>query len=86
LIAFDNMLWGGAVAKAAGDADTRALQALNDNCTPTARRHGAAHGGRRTDAGAQALSRPTPRFPCALRPAVLAFLLMRRRLQPAAGR
>ncbi|HVQ04816.1 MAG TPA: SAM-dependent methyltransferase, partial [Burkholderiaceae bacterium] len=30
LIAFDNMLWGGAVAKAAGDADTRALQALND--------------------------------------------------------
>jgi len=30
LIAFDNMLWGGAVAKAAADADTRALQALND--------------------------------------------------------
>jgi len=30
LIAFDNMLWGGAVAKPANDADTRALQALND--------------------------------------------------------
>jgi caffeoyl-CoA O-methyltransferase len=30
LIAFDNMLWGGAVAKPAKDADTRALQALND--------------------------------------------------------
>jgi predicted O-methyltransferase YrrM len=30
LIAFDNMLWGGAVAKPATDADTRALQALND--------------------------------------------------------
>ncbi len=30
LIAFDNMLWSGAVAKPAGDDDTRALQALND--------------------------------------------------------
>jgi predicted O-methyltransferase YrrM len=30
LIAFDNMLWGGAVARPGGDADTRALQALND--------------------------------------------------------
>jgi predicted O-methyltransferase YrrM len=30
LIAFDNTLWGGAVAKAASDADTRALQALNN--------------------------------------------------------
>jgi predicted O-methyltransferase YrrM len=29
LIAFDNMLWGGAVAEASGDPDTRALQALN---------------------------------------------------------
>ena len=30
LIAFDNTLWSGAVAKPAKDADTRALQALND--------------------------------------------------------
>jgi predicted O-methyltransferase YrrM len=30
LIAFDNMLWGGAVARPAKDADTAALQALND--------------------------------------------------------
>jgi caffeoyl-CoA O-methyltransferase len=30
LIAFDNMLWNGAVAKPSTDADTRALQALND--------------------------------------------------------
>jgi predicted O-methyltransferase YrrM len=30
LIAFDNTLWGGAVAKPASDADTLALQALND--------------------------------------------------------
>lgn len=30
LIAFDNTLWAGAVAKPAQDADTRALQALND--------------------------------------------------------
>ena len=30
LIAIDNVLWGGAVARAAEDADTRALQALND--------------------------------------------------------
>jgi predicted O-methyltransferase YrrM len=30
LIAFDNMLWSGAVAKPSKDADTRALQALND--------------------------------------------------------
>jgi predicted O-methyltransferase YrrM len=30
LIAFDNTLWSGAVAKPATDADTRALQALND--------------------------------------------------------
>jgi predicted O-methyltransferase YrrM len=30
LIAFDNTLWSGAVARPAGDADTRALQALND--------------------------------------------------------
>ena len=30
VIAFDNMLWGGAVAKPASDADTLALQALND--------------------------------------------------------
>lgn len=30
LIVFDNMLWGGAVAKPSTDADTRALQALND--------------------------------------------------------
>jgi predicted O-methyltransferase YrrM len=29
LIAFDNTLWGGAVARAAKDADTAALQALN---------------------------------------------------------
>ena len=29
LIAFDNMLWGGAVARAAEDADTAALQMLN---------------------------------------------------------
>jgi len=30
LIAFDNMLWGGAVARPSSDADTLALQALND--------------------------------------------------------
>lgn len=30
LIAFDNTLWGGAVARPAQDEDTRALQALND--------------------------------------------------------
>jgi len=30
LIAFDNMLWGGAVARPADSADTAALQALND--------------------------------------------------------
>jgi caffeoyl-CoA O-methyltransferase len=30
LIAFDNTLWAGAVARPAKDADTRALQALND--------------------------------------------------------
>ncbi|HEX5961720.1 MAG TPA: class I SAM-dependent methyltransferase [Rhodanobacteraceae bacterium] len=30
LIAFDNTLWGGEVAKPAQDDDTRALQALND--------------------------------------------------------
>ena len=30
LIAFDNTLWGGAVARPAESADTRALQALND--------------------------------------------------------
>jgi caffeoyl-CoA O-methyltransferase len=30
LIAFDNTLWGGEVAKPANDDDTRALQALND--------------------------------------------------------
>jgi predicted O-methyltransferase YrrM len=30
LIAFDNTLWSGAVAKPSKDADTRALQALND--------------------------------------------------------
>jgi caffeoyl-CoA O-methyltransferase len=30
LIAFDNTLWGGDVARPAKDADTRALQALND--------------------------------------------------------
>lgn len=30
LIALDNMLWGGAVARPDGDVDTRALQALND--------------------------------------------------------
>ena len=30
LIAFDNTLWGGEVARPAKDADTRALQALND--------------------------------------------------------
>ncbi|HWK84076.1 MAG TPA: class I SAM-dependent methyltransferase [Caldimonas sp.] len=29
LIAIDNVLWGGAVARPAADADTRALQALN---------------------------------------------------------
>jgi predicted O-methyltransferase YrrM len=29
LIAIDNTLWGGAVARPADDADTRALQALN---------------------------------------------------------
>ena len=68
LIAFDNMLWGGAVARPAGDGDTRALQALNDKLQRRrARRHGAAHGGRRAGAGAQALIGRTPRFPCALR-------------------
>jgi caffeoyl-CoA O-methyltransferase len=30
LIVFDNMLWSGAVAKPSADADTLALQALND--------------------------------------------------------
>ncbi len=30
LIAIDNVLWSGAVARPAADADTRALQALND--------------------------------------------------------
>ena len=30
LIALDNMLWSGAVAQPGGDADTRALKALND--------------------------------------------------------
>ena len=30
LITFDNMLWGGAVARPAKDADTAALQALNE--------------------------------------------------------
>jgi predicted O-methyltransferase YrrM len=30
LIALDNMLWGGAVAREASDDDTRSLQALND--------------------------------------------------------
>ncbi len=30
LIAIDNVLWSGAVARPASDADTRALQALND--------------------------------------------------------
>lgn len=30
LIAIDNVLWGGDVARPAEDADTRALQALND--------------------------------------------------------
>lgn len=30
VIAFDNMLWGGAVALPSADADTTALQALND--------------------------------------------------------
>ncbi|HEX5488050.1 MAG TPA: hypothetical protein VFX04_02740, partial [Rhodanobacteraceae bacterium] len=30
LIAFDNTLWGGDVARPARDDDTRALQALND--------------------------------------------------------
>jgi predicted O-methyltransferase YrrM len=30
LIAIDNVLWGGSVVRAAEDADTRALQALND--------------------------------------------------------
>jgi caffeoyl-CoA O-methyltransferase len=30
LIAIDNVLWGGSVARPAQDADTRALQALND--------------------------------------------------------
>jgi len=30
LIAIDNVLWGGSVVRAAQDADTRALQALND--------------------------------------------------------
>ena len=30
LIAIDNVLWGGSVARPATDADTRALQALND--------------------------------------------------------
>ncbi|HEX2543187.1 MAG TPA: class I SAM-dependent methyltransferase [Caldimonas sp.] len=30
LIALDNVLWGGSVARPAEDADTRALQALND--------------------------------------------------------
>ena len=30
LIVFDNTLWSGAVARVASDADTRALQALND--------------------------------------------------------
>jgi len=30
LIAIDNVLWGGSVARPATDEDTRALQALND--------------------------------------------------------
>ena len=30
LVAIDNVLWGGSVARSAKDADTRALQALND--------------------------------------------------------
>jgi len=30
LVAIDNVLWGGSVARPATDADTRALQALND--------------------------------------------------------
>ena len=30
LIAIDNVLWGGSVARASKDAETRALQALND--------------------------------------------------------
>ena len=37
LIAIDNVLWGGAVAKAATDDDTRALQALNDKIRADAR-------------------------------------------------
>ena len=37
LIAFDNMLWGGAVARPATDADTAALQALNAKLQQDAR-------------------------------------------------
>jgi caffeoyl-CoA O-methyltransferase len=37
LIAFDNTLWSGAVAHPAEDADTRALQALNDKLHRDAR-------------------------------------------------
>ncbi len=37
LIAVDNVLWGGAVARAGDDVDTRALQALNDKIHADAR-------------------------------------------------
>jgi len=37
LIAIDNVLWGGSVAKPAQDADTAALQALNDKIHADAR-------------------------------------------------
>ncbi|MGH8184267.1 MAG: class I SAM-dependent methyltransferase [Rhodanobacteraceae bacterium] len=37
LIAFDNVLWGGDVAKPGGDADTLALKALNDKLHRDAR-------------------------------------------------
>lgn len=37
LLAIDNVLWGGAVARPAADDDTRALQALNDKLRSDAR-------------------------------------------------
>ena len=37
LIAIDNVLWGGSVARPAEDADTRALQALNKKIHADAR-------------------------------------------------
>ena len=63
LIAIDNMLWGGSVARPGRATPTpRALQALNDKLhARRARRHRAAADRRRPHAGAQALSAPAPR-------------------------